>query len=193
MTHSGATAVASVWRDQRQCSHAANRFKNRIVFWPSTALALAILGAVLATVATQIGLKTVAGRYLAAAAGAIVLAAAPVIRPSRVSKGDIEAWPRSPLTSQARGMSMWSFRISPPLASCVSSSGTGAMAPTPARRPRPSAFMIVKMSSLVRTGAGWPCGAAARTTRPRYRGVDFPAASGYLARSRGGDGRVVLL
>jgi hypothetical protein len=87
------------WRDQRRWSHAASRLKKRIVRWRTTALALAIAGAVLATLATQIGLDSDVGRGLSVAA-AVVLALVPVIRAARLGRDRIEAWTRARSVSE---------------------------------------------------------------------------------------------
>jgi hypothetical protein len=50
--------VAEVWREHRRWSNTANRLKRSIEFWRGAALGLAILGAVLATVASQSGQGT---------------------------------------------------------------------------------------------------------------------------------------
>jgi SMODS and SLOG-associating 2TM effector domain 1/Protein of unknown function (DUF4231) len=89
-----------VWRDHRQWSHAAGRLKKRIILWRSVALALAILGAVLATLATQVGLTSGLGRTLSLTA-AVALAVVPVIRGARLGKNRIEAWTRARSATEA--------------------------------------------------------------------------------------------
>jgi SMODS and SLOG-associating 2TM effector domain 1/Protein of unknown function (DUF4231) len=92
MTQTG-TAVAEAWREQRRWSHAAAKLKSRITFWRSALLASAALGAVLATLATQVGLKTGAGRALSLVA-AIAIALVPAIRGLRLRKDDVQSWTR---------------------------------------------------------------------------------------------------
>lgn len=92
-------AVKDAWRDQRRWSNAANALKRGIVFWRSTALGLAIASAVLATLATQVGLKTGLGQALSVAA-AVVLAGLPVIRTTRLGKERIAAWTRARSVSE---------------------------------------------------------------------------------------------
>lgn len=100
MTATGSQTLADVWRDQRQWSHAAVRLKTRIIVWRSVALALAILGAVLATLATQVGLTSGLGRALSLSA-AVALAVVPVIRGARLGKDRIEGWTRARSASEA--------------------------------------------------------------------------------------------
>jgi hypothetical protein len=100
MTATGSQALADVWRDHRQWSHAAGRLKQRIIYWRSVALALAILGAVLATLATQVGLTSGLGRALSLTA-AVALAVVPVIRGARLGKDRIEGWTRARSASEA--------------------------------------------------------------------------------------------
>jgi hypothetical protein len=100
MTTNRARALADVWRDHRQWSQAAGRLKKRIIFWRSVALALAILGAVLATLATQVDLTAGLGRALSLTA-AVALAVVPVIRGARLGKDRIEGWTRARSASEA--------------------------------------------------------------------------------------------
>jgi SMODS and SLOG-associating 2TM effector domain 1/Protein of unknown function (DUF4231) len=100
MTTNGSQALADVWRDQRQWSHAASRLKKRIILWRSAALLFAILGAVLATLATQVDLTSVLGQALSIAAAA-ALAVVPVIRGARLGKDRIEGWTRARSASEA--------------------------------------------------------------------------------------------
>jgi hypothetical protein len=100
MTADRSPALDDAWRDQRQWSHAAGRLKQRIIFWRSVALGFAILGAVLATLATQVGLKSGLGQALSLTAAA-ALAVVPVIRGARLGKDSIEAWIRARSTSEA--------------------------------------------------------------------------------------------
>jgi SMODS and SLOG-associating 2TM effector domain 1/Protein of unknown function (DUF4231) len=93
------TAVNDVWRDQRQWSRTASSLKRGIIFWRSTALAFAILGAVLATAATQVGLKSGLGQGLSLAS-AVALAVVPVIRQVKLSKDGIETWTRARSASE---------------------------------------------------------------------------------------------
>jgi hypothetical protein len=64
------------------------------------ALVFAILGAVLATLATQVGLISGAGRALSLPA-ALALAIVPVIRGARLGKDRIENWTRARSASEA--------------------------------------------------------------------------------------------
>jgi len=79
MVQQSTAAVSDVWNDQQQWSRAANRLRKDIRFWRNFALTFAILGAVLATAATQVGLKTGWGQGLSIAA-AVMLAVAPSIQ-----------------------------------------------------------------------------------------------------------------
>lgn len=99
MTWTPTAAVAEAWEDQRRWSNAANRLKKDIVTWRSVALALAIAGAVLATLATQVGLKTGLGQALSVSA-AVVLAAVPAIRTARLGRNRIETWTRARSVSE---------------------------------------------------------------------------------------------
>jgi hypothetical protein len=99
MTQAVSTAIADAWRAQRLWSNTANKLKRRIGFWRSTALAMAILGAILATAATQVGLKTGLGQGLSVAS-AVALAAVPFIRQTWLKKGDIAAWTRARSASE---------------------------------------------------------------------------------------------
>jgi hypothetical protein len=92
--------LEDVWRDHRQWSNAAGRLKQRIILWRSLALGLAILGAVLATLATQVGLTSGPGRALSLSA-AVALAIVPVIRAARLGKDRIEGWTRARSASEA--------------------------------------------------------------------------------------------
>jgi hypothetical protein len=92
-------AVADAWGDQRQWSNAAIRLKKDLIMWRSAALALAIVGAVLATLATQVGLKTGLGQALSVAA-AVVLAVVPAIRTARLGRNRIETWTRARSVSE---------------------------------------------------------------------------------------------
>jgi SMODS and SLOG-associating 2TM effector domain 1/Protein of unknown function (DUF4231) len=100
MTATPSQALADVWREHRQWSNAAGRLKQRIILWRSIALGFAILGAVLATLATQVGLKSGLGQALSLTAAA-ALAVVPVIRGARLGKDRIEAWIRARSTSEA--------------------------------------------------------------------------------------------
>ena len=100
MTETGSQVLADVWRDHRQWSNAAGRLKRRIIFWRSAALAFAILGAVLATLATQAGQTSGLGRALSLTA-ALALAIVPVIRGARLGKDRIEGWTRARSVSEA--------------------------------------------------------------------------------------------
>jgi hypothetical protein len=98
-TTTPSAAVREAWRDQRRWSNAANALKSGILFWRTTALGLAIASAVLATLATQVGLKTGFGQALSIAA-AVVLAGLPVIRTTRLGKDRIAAWTRARSVSE---------------------------------------------------------------------------------------------
>jgi Protein of unknown function (DUF4231) len=100
MNPNGSPTLADVWRDHRQWSHAAGRLKRHIVAWRSAALGFAIFGAVLATLATQVGLSSALGRALSLTA-AVALAVVPVIRGARLGKDRIEAWIRARSASEA--------------------------------------------------------------------------------------------
>ena len=100
MTADQSQALADVWRDHRQWSHAAGRLKRRIILWRSIALGFAILGAVLATLATQVGPTSALGRALSLTA-AVALAVVPAIRGARLGKDRIEAWTRARSVSEA--------------------------------------------------------------------------------------------
>jgi hypothetical protein len=101
MTLPVAGAVADVWRSQRQWSNAASRLKKSIIIWRSTALTLTVAGAVLATLATRVGLKTEPGRDLSIVA-AVTLVVVPIIRQARLGKNNIETWTRA--RSAAEGL-----------------------------------------------------------------------------------------
>ena len=92
-------AAVDVWRDQRRWSHAASALRSGIQLWRTTALVLAIAGAVLATMATQVGLRTALGQVLSIAA-AVALAVAPGIRAAKLSTRTIEAWTRARSVSE---------------------------------------------------------------------------------------------
>jgi hypothetical protein len=100
MTTGRGTEIADVWREHRQWSHAASRLKKRIVLWRSVTLVLAVLGAVAATLATQVGLTSALGRTLSVSA-ALALALVPVIRGARLGRDRIEAWTRARSASEA--------------------------------------------------------------------------------------------
>jgi hypothetical protein len=100
VTANGSQTLADVWRDHRQWSHATGRLKRRIIFWRSLALGFAILGAVLATLATQVGLRSELGRALSVTS-AVALAVVPVIRLARLGKDRIEAWTRARSASES--------------------------------------------------------------------------------------------
>jgi hypothetical protein len=100
MTAIPSQALADAWRDHRQWSNAAGRLKRHITLWRSIALGLAILGAILATLATQVGLTSALGQALSLAAAA-ALALVPVIRGARLGKDRIEAWIRARSVSEA--------------------------------------------------------------------------------------------
>jgi SMODS and SLOG-associating 2TM effector domain 1/Protein of unknown function (DUF4231) len=100
MTGNTSQVVADVWRDHRQWSNAAGRLKRRIIVWRSLALGFAILGAVLATSATQLGEDSGLGRALGLTA-ALALAVVPVIRGARLGKDRIEGWTRARSVSEA--------------------------------------------------------------------------------------------
>jgi len=93
------TTVSKVWHDQQQWSRAANRLKRGIRLWRSIALAFAILGAILATAATQAGLKTGLGQSLSIASAAL-LAVAPAIQKTKLSQHAIESWTRARSASE---------------------------------------------------------------------------------------------
>ena len=93
------TTVSKVWHDQQQWSQTANRLKGSIGFWRSIALAFAILGAILATAATQAGLKSGLGQGLSIASAAM-LAVAPGIQKTKLSQHAIESWTRARSASE---------------------------------------------------------------------------------------------
>jgi hypothetical protein len=92
-------AGADAWGAQRRWSNAASALKSGIEFWRTTALALAIAGAVLATLATQVGLKSGLGEALSIAA-AVALAVVPGIRAGKLGTQTIEAWTRARSVSE---------------------------------------------------------------------------------------------
>jgi hypothetical protein len=96
----GDTDVSEVWRDHRRWSNQANRLKRSIVLWRSTALALSIVGAVLATLATQVGTDTIGGRW-ASGLAAVALALVPIIRATWLGRSAIENWTRARSASEA--------------------------------------------------------------------------------------------
>lgn len=109
MTTRTPTATLLVaWSDQRRWSHAASRLKRRIVRWRTTVLALAIAGAVLATLATQVGVDSGVGRGLSVAA-AVALALVPVIRTARLGRDRIEAWTRARSVSEGLKREVYSY------------------------------------------------------------------------------------
>jgi hypothetical protein len=93
------TASEDVWADQRRWSHAANRLKKRLVVWRSVALGTAVAGAVLATLAAQLGVGTGPG-FWASIAAAVLLALNPVIRSARLGKDAVETWTRARSASE---------------------------------------------------------------------------------------------
>jgi hypothetical protein len=92
--------VAEVWREHRRWSNTANRLKRSIEFWRGAALGLAILGAVLATVASQSGQGTSWARWTSGLA-AVALALVPVIRGAKLGRSAVEAWTRARSASEA--------------------------------------------------------------------------------------------
>jgi len=78
----------------------ANRLKRSIEFWRGAALGLAILGAVLATVASQSGQGTSWARWTSGLA-AVALALVPVIRGAKLGRSAVEAWTRARSASEA--------------------------------------------------------------------------------------------
>lgn len=93
------TTLSKVWHDQQQWSRVANRLKGGIRFWRSIALAFAILGAILATAATQVGLKSGLGQGLSIAS-AVMLAVAPGIQKAKLSQDTIKSWTRARSASE---------------------------------------------------------------------------------------------
>ncbi|MGY1703722.1 DUF4231 domain-containing protein [Geodermatophilus sp. SYSU D00697] len=93
-TRTPTDALVDAWREQRRWSSTAGRLKKRLARWRTAALALAIAGAVLATLATQVGLGSGVGRGLSVAA-AVVLAVVPVIRTAQLGRDRVEAWTRA--------------------------------------------------------------------------------------------------
>ena len=92
--------VAEVWRDHRRWSNTTNRLKKSIAFWRSLALVLAIMGAVLATLASQAGAGMSWTRYVSGlAAGALALV--PVIHGAKLGRRAVEAWTRARAASEA--------------------------------------------------------------------------------------------
>jgi hypothetical protein len=99
-THVRVADVAEVWREHRRWSNTANRLKRSIEFWRGAALGLAILGAVLATVASQSGQGSSWARWTSGLA-AVALALVPVIRGARLGRSAVEAWTRARSASEA--------------------------------------------------------------------------------------------
>jgi hypothetical protein len=93
------SAVVTVWRTHRRLSHTATRVKRSITTWRLVSLVLAVAGAVVVTLATQLGMETTAGRLLSAAGG-VGLAAVPVIQGARLSRDRLDVWTRTRLASE---------------------------------------------------------------------------------------------
>jgi hypothetical protein len=93
------SAVVAGWRTHRRLSHAATRVKGSIATWRLVSLLLAVAGALLVTLATQVGLETLVGRLLSAAGG-VGLAAVPVIQGARLSRDRLDLWTRTRLASE---------------------------------------------------------------------------------------------
>src|SRR3712207_2457577 len=99
MTHNPSGMIETTWQDQRQWSHAAGALKRNLGVWRSIALTLAITGAILATLSTQVGLKTELGRNLSIGA-TVALALVPVIRTALLGRKRIEDWTRARSASE---------------------------------------------------------------------------------------------
>jgi len=85
----------SVWQQQRIWSQAANRLKMRTTRYRVAALALAVLGATLAALATQLSLagSSIAMSRVIAVGAAFAVAVVPAVR-SGCDKGAISDWTR---------------------------------------------------------------------------------------------------
>lgn len=82
--------AADTWRQQREWSATADRFKSRIEVWRTRVLLLSIGGAVFATLSTQVP-EGGAQKAIAAIAAAL-LAIIPVVTPKKLSPQKIREW-----------------------------------------------------------------------------------------------------
>ena len=96
----GEHTLRSVWRHQRQWSQMASSLKQSIITWRTVALILAIVGAVFATLATQVDVTAPRGRTFSIVA-AVALAIAPTVRAARLGEGAVRAWTRARSVSEA--------------------------------------------------------------------------------------------
>jgi hypothetical protein len=99
MAAPAAGATDWVWRQQSIWSQTANQLKRDLTRWRAAALALTIIGAVLATLGTQVAtVSSPAGKALLWAA-AVAVGLVPVIRP-RFGHQAVEAWTRARSVSE---------------------------------------------------------------------------------------------
>jgi hypothetical protein len=88
-----------VWRQQSIWSQTANKLKRDLTRWRAAGLALTIIGAVLATLGTQVAtISSPAGKGLLWAA-AVAVGLVPVIQP-RLGRQAVEAWSRARSASE---------------------------------------------------------------------------------------------
>jgi hypothetical protein len=91
-------SLRSAWRAQSVWSTTANDLKRSIARWRGCLLLLVVVGAVLETLAAQLGAENGAG---AGFAGAVALALAPVIRLSRLGRDRVRDWTRARSVSES--------------------------------------------------------------------------------------------
>jgi hypothetical protein len=100
------TTVADVWREHRRWSNGASRLKRKLVLWRGVALGAAVAGAVLATLAAQLGVDTAPGFWSSVAAAAS-LAVAPLVRATRLGRSAVETWTRARSASEGLKAEMY--------------------------------------------------------------------------------------
>jgi hypothetical protein len=99
MPRTDVDAVAYVWGTHRRLSHAATAVKRSITRWRTVSLVLAAVGAVAATLATQLGLDSLPGRLVGGAGGA-ALAFVPIIHAAKLGRDRLDVWTRARLASE---------------------------------------------------------------------------------------------
>ena len=84
------TIAEKIWMHHKEWSEAANRLKASIGFWRSAVLLLAIGGAFLETLSTQVPAGS--ARLVTAWIGAAFLAVIPIVTPKKLSSKRVKSW-----------------------------------------------------------------------------------------------------
>lgn len=98
--------VEDIWQQYKEWSAAANRLKSSISRWRSSVLVLAVSGAFLETLSTQV---PDGAREIIVWAGAILLAIIPIVTPRKLSPKQTENWTRARSVSEGLKVELYTY------------------------------------------------------------------------------------